>query len=392
MGASLYDLPDELLITIASNFDSLKEFSLVSKRLNHISAYVAVWRTKDDFSHATIYEAIRTLRCLETWNRAQNLVENLCAHVRLRFVQDVHDRKMTDALKTLQSLSYLPNNVTVPEDDFLVIMDTLLSWVLIYPNIRTCDWFFPITVLVVLSRLPSPARVPEKQVVDIVSTIRSQIIQDLENGRYYFSSTMLRDLNSLTWKIAMPYNFFSSIVKAIRDSVVHSINNGQTDNARATLRVLRHLPVDTRIPTDFFLNVVETIRDRLERTISHGSYDTMKLLWVLGALPSTTRVPNNYFIGVVTHFWSRLFRDIKSGVGFDAIRILRVLRQLPLNTTISKEDFLHLEATIRNQIIQHLCNRRVRRAARMAEVLQHLSSIEEYAFGCIRANLEGDKT
>jgi hypothetical protein len=57
--------------------------------------------------------------------------------------------------------------------------------------------------------------------------------------------------------------------------------------------------------------------------------------------------------------------------------ILFLLRQLPVRTTISKDDFFLLEEAIRSQITGDFSFGRVRRAERMAEVLQILSSIEE---------------
>lgn len=372
MEANLPCLPDELLLSIASNVRSLQEFSLVSKRLCRIGACVAVQRTRDDPSHMVIYEAIQTLRWLNAWAQTQNLIDQLCTHVRNRFLRDVCGGEMENALNTLRVLDRLPHNAVIPEDDFLVIMDTVWRWVCIDSFIQIRDWFFPISALVVLSRLSSSARVPQKQFFDLVETIRGQIVQDIENGRHHFSSIMLRDLISLTWGIEMSNGFFFDILEANRNAVVRFIDNGQMEDAKATLEVLHHLP-DTCSPTDFFFDVVEAIRDRLERTISHGLYGTIRLLWVLDALPSTTRVPNDYFIGAVTHLWSILPYAIENGVGHDAIRILLLLHQLPVSTTISKNELLRLEETIRSQITRDLSFGRVRRAERMAEVLRILS-------------------
>jgi hypothetical protein len=383
MGANLPDLPEELLLSIASNLFSLQEFSLVSKRFCDIGAFLAVQRTKDASSHTIIYDAIRTLRWLNIWAQTQNLIEKLCTHVRSRFVQDVHSHNMNDALDTLRLLDRLPQNAVIPEDDFLAIMDTVWRWAFINSNIGIRDWFFPISALVVLSRLSSAARIPQEQFFDLIEMIRDQIVQDTENGRHEFSSIMLRDLSSMTWGIEMSDDFFYGILEANRNAVVHFINNGQMEDAKATLEALHYLP-DTHVPTNFFFDVVEAIRDRLERTISDGFYGTMKLLWVLDALPSTTIVPMNYFIGVVTHFWSLLPKEIKSGVGHDAIRILLLLHRLPASTTILKDDFRHLEEIIRSELTRDLSHGRVRRATRMAEVLGILSSIEEYYIDMIK--------
>jgi hypothetical protein len=383
MGANLLNLPDELLLSVASNLSTLQAISLVSKRLCRIGACVAVQRTKDDSSHNMIYEATRTLRWLTTYAPTQSLIEKLCTHVRNRFVRDVHGRQMNDALTTLRFLDRLPQNALIPEADFLVIMETVWKWVSMDSNIGIRDWFFPISALVVLSRLPSSARIPQKQFFDLVGTIRGQIVQDIENGRHEFSTTMLRDLSSLTWGIEMSDDFFFGILEANRNAVVHFINIDQIEDAKAALEVLDYLP-DTRIPTDFFFDVVEAIRDRLERTSSAGFYGTMKLLWVLNALPSTTRVPHNYFIGVVTQFWSVLPKEIRNGLGHDAMRILLLLHRLPASTILSKEDFVHLEEMIRTQITGDMSYGRVRRATRMAGVLRLLSSIEEYYVDTIK--------
>jgi hypothetical protein len=378
MGANLPHLPDELLLSIASNVPSLQEFSLVSKQLCRIGACVAVQRTRDDPSHMIISEAIQTLRWLNTWAQTQNLIEKLCTNVQNRFVRDVHGRKMNDALDTLRLLDLLPQNAVIPEYDFLVIMDTVSRWVFMNLNIGLRDWFFPITALVLLSRLSSPARIPQEQFFDLIRTIQGQIIQDIENGRHHFSSIMLRDLSSLTWGIEMPDDFFFDILETNRNSAIYFINNGQLEDAKATLQVLRHFPVDIRIPPNFFFAVVETIRDRLERTINDDLHSSMKLLWILDALPSTTRVPNEYFIHVVTHLWSLLPSAIKNGVGHDATKILLLLHRLPASTTLLKDEFPRLEETIRSQITRDMSFGRVRRATRMAEVLRILSGIEEY--------------
>jgi hypothetical protein len=380
MGANLPDLPEELLLAIASSIHSLKEVSLVSKRLCRISACVAVCRTRDDSSHQTISEAIQRLRCLNTWNTTQNLVQRLCAHIRVRFVQDIRNRRLDDALQSLQSLGRLPGDTTIQEHDLLLIIEAIVTWASITTNIGIRNWFFPIIALELLSSLLLLVRIPEKQLFRLVRIIRRQIIQDIRNGRHYFSNIMLRDLSTLTWEIEMPNNFYFSIVEAIQDSVIQFIHNGEVEDAKATLQVLRHLPVDTYVPNNFFLKVIETIRSQLERTISHGIYDTMKLLQILGALPSTTRVPDNYFFGVIAHFWSKLLQDVKRGAGLDAIRILRMIRQLPANTTIPKDQFLAVEGIIRNQITQNMSSGRIRGATRMAQVLRNLSSIESYAF------------
>jgi hypothetical protein len=278
MGANLSDLPEEILLEIASNIDPLKDVSPVSRRLCRISACVAVRRTRDDNSHTAVYEAIQTLRCLNTWTRAENLVQSLCANIRVQFVQAVRDRKMDDALKSLHSLGHLPGDAIIPEHDFTPILDAVLSWALIDTNIGIRDWFFPIMALVLLSRLPSLARIPEGKLFDLVRIIRGQIIQDIGNGRHHFSSIMLRDLSALILEIEMPNNFFFGIVEAIQDSVIQFIHNGQVEDAKATLKVLRYLPVETCIPNNYFFGVVETIQNQLKRTISHGVYDTMKLL------------------------------------------------------------------------------------------------------------------
>jgi hypothetical protein len=377
MGANLPNLPDELLLSIASNLLSLQKFSLVSKRFCHIGACVTVQRIKDDLSHAIMCDAIRTLRWLNIWAQTQDLVEKLCTHVRNRFIRDVHDHNMNNALDTLRLLDRLPKNAVVPEGDFLVIMDTVWRWAFVNSNIGIRDWFFPISALVILSHLSSSVRIPQEQFFDLIGIIRDQIVQDTENGRHEFSSIMLRDLNSLTWGIKMPHDFFSGILEANRDAVVGLIDNGQMEDAKATLEALHYLP-DTCVPTNFFFDVVEAIRDQLERTISYGFYGKMKLLWVLDALPSNTRVPINYFIGVVTHFWSLLPKEIKTGIGHDAIEILLLLHRLPASTITSKDDFFYLEQTIRNEITRDLSYGRVRRATRMAEVLRILSIVEEY--------------
>jgi hypothetical protein len=388
MGANLPDLPDELLLTILSSVHPLKNVSLVSKRLCGISACAAVWRTRDHPSHRAIREAIRTLRCLDTWTRTQHLVANLCAHIRVQFVQDVRDRKTDDVLQLLESLGNLPENATVPEYDFLIIIEAILGWILIATNIGIRNWFLPIMALKLLSRLPPSARISEEQSSNLLRIVRGQIIQDIGNSRHYFSSIMLRDLSSLTQKIEMPDDFFFGIVESIHDSANQCIQNGQTEDAKATLKILHYLPKNTHIPNNFFFRVVETIRGHFEWTISHGLYDTMKLLCILDALPSTTRVPDNYFSSVVAHFWSRLLQDIKNGTGFDAIRILRMLRQLPLNTTIPKTQFLAVEMMVRNQITRNLSSGRARGAERMIQVLRNLSSIEHYAFRHDRERLE----
>jgi hypothetical protein len=383
MEANFNDLPNELLLVIASSVSNLKDVSLVSKRLYHISACIAVQRAGDNPSPSDIDEAIRMIRCLDKWAQIGDLVKILSAHVRIRFVQDIHDRKMDDALQHLQSLGNLPANAIIPDRDFLIVTEAVLGWVLANAHFGIRDWFFPVAALVLLSRLPSSAGIPEKEFIILVGTVRGQIVQDLENGRHYFSSIMLRDLASLTLRIATPHNFFFNVVETARDSVVQSIKSGQMEGVKATLRVLRHLPVNTQIPDNFFVEVVETIRTQLQRTTNHDLYRTMKMLRILGALPSNTIIPDNYFVSVVAHFWRRLLQDIKNGVGFDAIRVLRMLRMLPANTIIPKDQFLRVEIMVRRQITRDLSNSRARQAARMIQVLRNLSRIDQYAFACV---------
>jgi hypothetical protein len=325
MGTALPGLPEELLLEIGSNIADLKNMGLVSKQLCHVSACVAVQRSRDNSSLSTLYEALRTLRCLAKWTETQTLAENLCGQIRDQFIKEVHERSINDALRTLQSLDRLPTNAAIPKKDFLAIVETIRIHFQTKPKVTNINWFFPIDSLIVLSRLRVPTKIPKNWVLELIGVIRSQIVQDLKNGRHYFSSIMLRDVGILTLGVNMPNNFFSIVLETIRERVIECVDIGRLEDARATLQVLRYIPADIIVPNDYFLGVVEAIRNQLEGAMIYGVYDTSKLLWVLTGLPLNTRIPNNYFTSAIAYVSSRL-RSIEYGTTCNTFMMLCMLR------------------------------------------------------------------